>query len=176
MKNPAYCVLGISFVLLLFGFGVLNYYHKDRSFSDTENRMLEQKPQWQISSVLDGRFMKALRPGRRTSSFSGTAGLAFAPPRTGFSGKRIRAVCFWERTAAFTRSRKAWGGSVDESGRHTVLLPASSGAVFLSAAGSGRGRSESGRTAGFCSCRVSGGSAAADFRVSGRRGSEYTGL
>ena len=59
MKNPAYCVLGISFVLLLFGFGVLNYYHKDRSFSDTENRMLEQKPQWQISSVLDGRFMKS---------------------------------------------------------------------------------------------------------------------
>lgn len=52
-------LLGVGFVLLLFGFGLLNILHKDRQFSEAENRMLEQAPQWQWSSVFDGRFMKS---------------------------------------------------------------------------------------------------------------------
>lgn len=51
--------LGAFFVLFLFGFGILNFFHKDRSFSETENRMLEQKPVWQAASVLDGRLMSS---------------------------------------------------------------------------------------------------------------------
>lgn len=51
--------LGAFFVLFLFGFGILNFFHKDRSFSETENRILEQKPAWQAASVLDGRLMSS---------------------------------------------------------------------------------------------------------------------
>ncbi len=58
-KKTAYTALGAGFVLLLLGFGALNLFHGDREFSDRENRMLQQKPQWSLSSVLDGRFMKS---------------------------------------------------------------------------------------------------------------------
>ncbi len=57
-KKPAYTVLGAGFVLLLLGFGVLNLFHRDREFSDAENRLLQQKPRWELSAVLDGQFMK----------------------------------------------------------------------------------------------------------------------
>ena len=58
-KKRNISILGLGFVLVLFGFGVLNLLSGDRKFSETENRMLEQRPEVQLSSVLDGRFMKS---------------------------------------------------------------------------------------------------------------------
>ena len=58
-KKRNISILGLGFVLVLFGFGVLNLLNGDRKFSETENRMLEQRPEVQLSSVLDGRFMKS---------------------------------------------------------------------------------------------------------------------
>ena len=59
LKGQGYEILGIGFVLLLLGFGILNLASPDREFSETENRMLEQRPDVQLSSVADGRFMKS---------------------------------------------------------------------------------------------------------------------
>ena len=59
LRGQGYEILGIGFVLLLLGFGILNLASPDREFSETENRMLEQRPDVQLSSVADGRFMKS---------------------------------------------------------------------------------------------------------------------
>ena len=40
LKGQGYEILGIGFVLLLLGFGILNLASPDREFSETENRML----------------------------------------------------------------------------------------------------------------------------------------
>lgn len=67
-KKRNISILGLGFVLVLFGFGVLNLLIGDRKFSETENRMLEQRPEIQLSSVLDGRFMKSFE-GWQTDQF-----------------------------------------------------------------------------------------------------------
>ena len=58
-RKQKYTGLGFTFVLILLIFGALNLLHEDREFSDTENRMLEQQPEIQLTSILDGRFMKS---------------------------------------------------------------------------------------------------------------------
>ena len=50
-------LLGLGFAVLLAGFTVANYFHKDTAFSDTENRMLQQKPVFSWADLADGRFM-----------------------------------------------------------------------------------------------------------------------
>ncbi len=49
--------LGLGFAVLLAGFTAANYFHKDTAFSDTENRMLQQKPVFSWADLADGRFM-----------------------------------------------------------------------------------------------------------------------
>lgn len=65
-----YSEMGLLFLLLLFGFGILNFFHKDRAFSETENRMLEQMPKVQLSEVADGRFMRSFE-NYQTDQFVG---------------------------------------------------------------------------------------------------------
>lgn len=50
-------LLGLGFAILLAGFTAANYFHKDTAFSDTENRMLQQKPVFSWADLADGRFM-----------------------------------------------------------------------------------------------------------------------
>ena len=50
-------LLGLGFAVLLAGFTAANYFHKDTAFSDTENRMLQQKPVFSWTDLADGRFM-----------------------------------------------------------------------------------------------------------------------
>ena len=50
-------ILGLGFVLLLGGFPLVNLLHQDVKFSDTENRMLEQRPVFSLTELMDGRFM-----------------------------------------------------------------------------------------------------------------------
>lgn len=50
-------LLGLGFAVLLAGFTAANYFHKDTAFSDTENRMLQQKPVFSWADLVDGRFM-----------------------------------------------------------------------------------------------------------------------
>ena len=50
-------LLGLGFAVLLVGFTAANYFHKDTAFSDTENRMLQQKPVFSWADLADGRFM-----------------------------------------------------------------------------------------------------------------------
>ena len=50
-------LLGLGFAVLLAGFTAANYFHKDTAFSDTENRMLQQKPVFSWADLADGRFM-----------------------------------------------------------------------------------------------------------------------
>lgn len=57
-KKRSISILGMGFMLALLSFGCLNLLHRDREYSEIENRMLEQQPQIQLSSILDGRFMK----------------------------------------------------------------------------------------------------------------------
>ena len=59
-KEPlsAYGILGVLFLAVLLLFGTLNLVLPDRAFSETENRMLEQKPQLRLSGILDGKYMK----------------------------------------------------------------------------------------------------------------------
>lgn len=57
-KKRSISILGMGFMLVLLSFGCLNLLHRDREYSETENRMLEQQPQIQLPSILDGRFMK----------------------------------------------------------------------------------------------------------------------
>ena len=51
--------LGLGFVLVLAGFTIANFLHKDVKFSDTENRMLQQKPDFSLTELVDGRFMSS---------------------------------------------------------------------------------------------------------------------
>lgn len=51
--------LGLGFVLVLAGFTAANFLHKDVKFSDTENRMLQQKPAFSLAELVDGRFMSS---------------------------------------------------------------------------------------------------------------------
>ena len=50
-------LLGLGFAVLLAGFTAANYFHKDTAFSDTESRMLQQKPVFSWADLADGRFM-----------------------------------------------------------------------------------------------------------------------
>jgi len=50
-------LLGLGFAVLLAGFTAASYFHKDTAFSDTENRMLQQKPVFSWADLADGRFM-----------------------------------------------------------------------------------------------------------------------
>ena len=50
-------LLGLGFAVLLAGFTAANYFHKDTAFSDTENRMLQQKPVFSWADLADGRVM-----------------------------------------------------------------------------------------------------------------------
>ena len=52
-------ILGLGFVLVLAGFTAANFLHKDVKFSDTENRMLQQKPAFSLTELADGRFMSS---------------------------------------------------------------------------------------------------------------------
>ena len=50
-------LLGQGFAVLLAGFTAANSFHKDTAFSDTEKRMLQQKPVFSWADLADGRFM-----------------------------------------------------------------------------------------------------------------------
>lgn len=52
-------ILAVGFVLVLAGFTAANFLHKDVKFSDTENRMLQQKPTCSLTELADGRFMSS---------------------------------------------------------------------------------------------------------------------
>lgn len=58
-RLSAYEKLGVLFVLILFGFGALNLWHRDRNFSEEENRMLSQKPRLELAAVVDGKYMSS---------------------------------------------------------------------------------------------------------------------
>lgn len=49
---------GIIAIVLIFAITLTNLILPDREFSEKENRMLAQKPELSLSSLLDGRFMK----------------------------------------------------------------------------------------------------------------------
>ena len=101
--------LGAFFVLFLFGFGILNFFHKDRSFSETENRMLEQKPVWQAASVLDGRLMSSFQRYRTGSGlYSGTDLFRFGRRQTGCGEAGSREACFWEEKERSMKSRRSF--------------------------------------------------------------------
>ncbi len=51
--------LGLLFLAVLLGFGILNLVSRDRIFSEQENRMLEQLPKVRISGILDRKFMRS---------------------------------------------------------------------------------------------------------------------
>ncbi len=69
--------LGILFLTGLFSFGVLNFISKDRVFSETENRYLEQRPVLRISDLLDGRFMSSYEKYQTDQFFSRDSWIAF---------------------------------------------------------------------------------------------------
>lgn len=56
-KHSLNNILGLGFVVLLGGLTLANLFHKDEKFSEMENRMLEQRPEFRITELADGRFM-----------------------------------------------------------------------------------------------------------------------
>lgn len=52
----SYALIG-AFILLTAGAGIFTLTAKDREFSDSENRMLSQKPSFSLDRLIDGRFM-----------------------------------------------------------------------------------------------------------------------
>lgn len=49
----------IVFVILIFGISIVNLIKKDKAFSESENRYLEQMPTFSMNTLLDGSFIKA---------------------------------------------------------------------------------------------------------------------
>ncbi len=49
--------MAVVFVLLIFVFTILNFVKRDKSFSESENRMLEQKPSFSIERFLQGKYI-----------------------------------------------------------------------------------------------------------------------
>lgn len=49
--------MAVVFVLLIFILTILNLLKKDRSFSESENRMLEEKPKFSVERLLQGRYI-----------------------------------------------------------------------------------------------------------------------
>lgn len=50
-------ITAVLFGAVIFGFALVNLAEKDREYSETENRMLEQKPEVTVSGIADGTFM-----------------------------------------------------------------------------------------------------------------------
>ena len=109
VKNPAYSALGIGFVLLLFGFGALNFFQKDRSFSEMENRMLAQKPQWQLSSVWDGRFMKSFESWQTDQFVFRDGWIALRTAADSLLGKRDSGGVFLGKDGGLYEKPEAYG-------------------------------------------------------------------
>ena len=58
------------FILLLFGISLINLVTRDRSFSERENRVLEQKPEVTFAGIESGRFMEQYE-SYKADQFSG---------------------------------------------------------------------------------------------------------
>lgn len=65
-----FLVVGLLFFILLSGFTLVNFFSKDKTYSEKENRMLAQKPQVTIESIADGRYMKQYEE-YRSDQFAG---------------------------------------------------------------------------------------------------------
>ena len=57
-KRMIYRIITLLFAAVVFGFSAGNLIKKDREYSETENRMLEQKPSVSISGIADGSYME----------------------------------------------------------------------------------------------------------------------
>ncbi|MGL4989703.1 MAG: DHHW family protein [Sarcina sp.] len=58
MNTNYYKKLTCSFIFLLFTISLLNFLLPDKVFSETENRVLQNKPKFTIDRLLDGRYFK----------------------------------------------------------------------------------------------------------------------
>ena len=58
-KRMIYRIITLLFAAVVFGFSAGNLIKKDREYSETENRMLEQKPSVSISGIADGSYMES---------------------------------------------------------------------------------------------------------------------
>ncbi len=56
MKKVQSYILILLFLILIFGCSIATLFHRDREFSDTENRSLAQMPVVTLDTVLDGSF------------------------------------------------------------------------------------------------------------------------
>lgn len=55
--NRIYQIAAVLFVLVLAAVVIANFLKKDVSFSESENRILTEKPQWSLQEVISGDFM-----------------------------------------------------------------------------------------------------------------------
>ena len=79
--------LGLWFLIALFSFGALNFFSKDRVFSETENRYLEQRPVLRLSELMDGRFMSSYEKYQTDQFFSRDSWIQFRSAADRFLGK-----------------------------------------------------------------------------------------
>lgn len=58
MNSNYYKKLTCSFIFLLFIIGLFNFFSPDKEFSETESRVLQNRPKFTIDRLLDGRYFK----------------------------------------------------------------------------------------------------------------------
>lgn len=59
-KKSTNCILGICFIAILAAVFLCNLLKDDKSFSEEENRVLQEKPDFSFSSYIEGRYEKKL--------------------------------------------------------------------------------------------------------------------
>lgn len=55
--SRAVWITPIVFLVLVFGTAIINLSTPDRDFSESENRPLEQKPEFSVDALVSGKFM-----------------------------------------------------------------------------------------------------------------------
>lgn len=59
-KKSINCILGLCFITVLAATFVCNLFSSDKTFSEEENRVLQEKPEFSFSSYIEGRYEKKL--------------------------------------------------------------------------------------------------------------------
>lgn len=58
VKKKSDYIIVVFFVIFIYGIVVANFWKKDKTYSEMENRMLAQKPEFQWSDIVSGEYME----------------------------------------------------------------------------------------------------------------------
>lgn len=159
-------LLGLGFAVLLAGFTAANYFHKDTAFSDTENRMLQQKPVFSWADLADGRFMGNFEKYQTDQFIFRREWIRLQTAADRLLGKNKSGDVYLGEGQLLEEPSKLSENVWENLGRHRRFLPETDGREMLSDAGAGCGVGTEGEASGVRAGGGSGGTAGENPKLS----------